>query len=54
MAVNILKPQFYIDKHNKICRKLGIEMPITKQVYLLLHKGKRPTEALKSLMVRKL
>ncbi len=36
----------------KLSRKLGIEMPITKEVYLVLHRGKKPLEALKSLMER--
>ena len=33
-------------------RKLGVEMPITEQVYLVLHEGRPLAEALKALLVR--
>lgn len=39
---------------SKLSRKLGIEMPITKEVYLIIYHNKEPKKALKSLMERKI
>jgi len=33
---------------------MGVEMPITEQVYQILYEGKRPKDAVKELMSRKL
>ncbi len=38
----------------RLSEKTGIEMPISKEVYLVLHKGKSPSEAMKDLLSRKL
>ena len=35
-----------------LARKMGIEMPITEQMELILDEGKDPREAIKSLMLR--
>ncbi len=39
---------------SKLAHKLGIEMPITKEVYLIIYHNKQPMKALKSLMGRKI
>jgi glycerol-3-phosphate dehydrogenase (NAD(P)+) len=36
----------------QLCRTLGVEMPITTQVYYVLFEGKSPVEAINDLMVR--
>jgi len=36
----------------KLARKLGIEMPITEQVYQVLYRGRSPLKAVSSLMMR--
>ena len=38
----------------KLSRKLGVEMPITRQVYLVLYRGKNPSAAVGELMARSL
>jgi glycerol-3-phosphate dehydrogenase (NAD(P)+) len=35
-----------------LARRHGVEMPITEQVYAIVHEGRRPSEALRSLMLR--
>ena len=35
-----------------LARKHGVEMPITEQMYAILHDGKRPQEAIRELMTR--
>ena len=37
-----------------LSKKMGVEMPITEQVYQILYEGKRPEDAVKELMSRKL
>jgi glycerol-3-phosphate dehydrogenase (NAD(P)+) len=37
-----------------LARKMGIEMPITTEVYHIVHKGKDPRKAVKDLMTREL
>lgn len=37
-----------------LARKLGVEMPITEQMYLVLHEGKPPRQAVVDLMSREL
>ncbi len=37
-----------------LSRKLDVEMPITEQVYAILHKGKDPAQAVRDLMTRSL
>ncbi|MGH7805866.1 MAG: NAD(P)H-dependent glycerol-3-phosphate dehydrogenase, partial [Candidatus Binatia bacterium] len=37
-----------------LAKKLGVEMPITEQMYLLLHEGKPPRQAVVDLMTREL
>ncbi len=39
---------------NRLTQKLSIEMPISKEVYLVIYKNKKPQKALKSLMTRSL
>ncbi len=39
---------------HQLARKLGVEMPITDQVYAVLYKDKPPAEALRALMTRPL
>ena len=38
----------------ELSKKMGVEMPITTQVFELLYKGKEPKEAVKALMTREL
>jgi glycerol-3-phosphate dehydrogenase (NAD(P)+) len=38
----------------QLARKLGVEMPITEQMYLLLHEGKSPRQVVVDLMTRDL
>lgn len=38
----------------ELSNKIDVDMPITKEVYLVLYHNKRPTDALKSLMTRTL
>ena len=33
-----------------LCRKLGVEMPITEQVYAILYENKDPSQAVRDLM----
>src|SRR5207237_1138140 len=35
-----------------LARKAGVEMPITEQMYAILHDGKSPLEAIRELMTR--
>lgn len=35
-----------------LARKLGVEMPITDQIYAILHEGKPPRDAIRELMTR--
>ena len=35
-----------------LCRKMGIEMPITAEVYAVLFEGKSPAQATTALMLR--
>ena len=35
-----------------LAKKHGLDMPITEEVYLILHEGKKPMEGLKTLMTR--
>ena len=35
-----------------LARKLGVEMPITEQMELILDEGKDPKEAIRELMLR--
>jgi glycerol-3-phosphate dehydrogenase (NAD(P)+) len=37
-----------------LARKLGVEMPITEQIYLVLHQDKPPQDAIRELMTRRL
>ena len=39
---------------HSLARKMGIEMPITTEVYNIIYKGKDPREAVKDVMTRKL
>lgn len=36
----------------QLAKKLGVDMPITEQVYLILHENKDPRQAVKDLMLR--
>lgn len=36
----------------ELARRHGVEMPITEQMYAILHEGRRPDEALRALMTR--
>ena len=42
-----------LSAHN-LARKMGIEMPITTEVYKIIYQGKDPREAVKDVMTRKL
>jgi glycerol-3-phosphate dehydrogenase (NAD(P)+) len=35
-----------------LARKYGVEMPITEQMYAILHDGKAPLDAIRELMTR--
>ena len=37
-----------------LSRKMGVDMPITTQVYEILYEGKAPKDAVKELMTREL
>ena len=37
-----------------LARKLGVEMPIVEQMYLIIHEGKKPSEGVRDLMQRSL
>jgi glycerol-3-phosphate dehydrogenase (NAD(P)+) len=37
-----------------LAKKMGIEMPITTEVYNIIYRGKDPGEAVKDLMTREL
>jgi glycerol-3-phosphate dehydrogenase (NAD(P)+) len=39
---------------SNLARKLGIEMPITTEVYNIIYQGKDPKQAVKDLMTREL
>jgi glycerol-3-phosphate dehydrogenase (NAD(P)+) len=38
----------------ELSKKIGVDMPITTQVYQILYEGKNPKEAVKALMSREL
>ena len=38
----------------ELSKKIGVDMPITTQVYQILYEGKNPKEAVKELMSREL
>ena len=35
-----------------LARRWGVEMPITEQMYAILHNGKSPSDAIRELMTR--
>lgn len=37
---------------HRLARRHGVEMPITEQVYAIVHEGRSPSEALRTLMLR--
>ena len=37
-----------------LARRLGIEMPITEQMYAVLYEGRAPRDAIRELMERRL